>query len=93
LQPKSYRADFFADLAVINEADMTILTTQQAVDVGDVTSIVVTDIAQDQESGEYVREIRIFAGEIDTAGPLAITVRLRSQSRSKLHVAVPSLQF
>ena len=83
---------------------MPIEVMQQAFQVTELRRILITEIVQDGESGEYVREIRIF--EEPTTGPKVmgeettegdgrwlITLRLRSRERSNLHISVPSLEF
>jgi len=83
---------------------MAIDVTQQALTLSDVKGVVITGVAQD-ESGEYVRELRIFGGDVLTPpilpvdapppgqGRLLLTVRLRSANRSRIQIAVPSLEF
>lgn len=83
---------------------MPIEVKQQAIEITELHRILITEIVQDQESGEYVREIRVF--EEPTTGPPVmgdetsrddgrwlITLRLRSRERSNLHISVPSLEF
>jgi hypothetical protein len=82
---------------------MTLLTTQQSLTVGDVTNIVVTPLVRDDNSGLFVRELRIFATDAEPTSPLdpalppqealAITLRLTSANRAALHIAVPPSEF
>jgi hypothetical protein len=81
---------------------MAILTTQQTLTVGDVASVVVTPLVRDEDSGLFVRELRIFAGDDGQTSPLdppsgsapiAITLRLTSPNRAALHIAVPPSEF
>jgi hypothetical protein len=81
---------------------MPILTTQQSLTVGDVTNIVVTPLVRDEDTGEFVRELRIFAGDggqtspLDPpsgSAPITITLRLTSPNRAALHIAVPPSEF
>ncbi len=83
---------------------MTVLTTQQSLTVGDVTSIVVTPVVRDEVTGRFVRELRVFAAEVKPISPLddvgqpqpqalAVTLRLLSDSRDSLHIAVPASEF
>jgi hypothetical protein len=83
---------------------MPILTTAQAINISDVNSVVITEIAVDEETGDYVREIRIF-GEVEhadkmpdinqtaTPAPLLLSLRVSSQSRNKIHISVPASEF
>jgi len=82
---------------------MTLLTTQQSLTVGDVTNIVVTPLVRDEDTGLFVRELRIFTTDaerpssLDPAMPLpeaiAVTLRIVSASRASLHIAVPASEF
>lgn len=83
---------------------MTLLTTQQSLTVGDVTNIVVTPLVRDEETGLFVRELRIFTTDADRPSPLdptappppeaiAVTLRIVSASRASLHIAVPASEF
>lgn len=84
---------------------MTLLTTQQSLKVGDVTTIAVTPVVREEPSGLFVRELRIFAADVnatptsplDPAQPrpetIAVTLRLVSDNRESLHIAVPASEF
>lgn len=81
---------------------MTLLTTQQSLTVGDVTNIVVTPLVRDEDTGLFVRELRIFTTDADRPSPLdptappeaiAVTLRIVSASRAALHIAVPASEF
>lgn len=84
---------------------MAIEWTQQSLSVSDVRSIVVTTIEQDDKTGEYVRELRIFGVDdgpeppilnIDQQPPgqkLLVTLRLKTTSRDRVSISVPSLSF
>ena len=82
---------------------MPILTTQQSLTVGDVTTIAVTPVVRDEETGLFVRELRIFTTDADRPSPLdpaapppeaiAVTLRIVSASRASLHIAVPASEF
>lgn len=85
---------------------MAIDLTQQSFTLSDVRTVVVTEVAQDQESGDYVRELRIFGGDsapeppitgIDTPptqqGRLMMTLRLRSADRRRIQISVPAMEF
>jgi hypothetical protein len=84
---------------------MTLLTTQQSLTVGDVTNIVVTPLVRDEDTGLFVRELRIFTIDAERTSPLtdlpalpapetiAVTLRLVSASRASLHIAVPASEF
>lgn len=72
-----------------------ISTLAQTVGVDGVGDIVVTTIEQDPDSGDYVREIRIF-GLPTVAGankPLVLTLRLRDSDRAAIAITVPSSDF
>ena len=83
---------------------MTLLTTQQSLTVGDVTNIVVTPLVRDEDTGLFVRELRIFTTDAERPSPLdpatppppeaiAVTLRIVSASRASLHIAVPASEF
>ena len=82
---------------------MTLLTTQQSLTVGDVTTIAVTPIVRDEDTGLFVRELRIFTTDAEPTSPLdpalpppetiAVTLRIVSASRASLHIAVPASEF
>jgi len=77
---------------------MPIVTTLQALDISDVKNIVVTEAVQDTDTGEYVREIRIFQAREGTAEESeamssVLTVRLRSAVKKQIKIAVPELEF
>jgi hypothetical protein len=83
---------------------MTLLTTQQSLTVGDVTNIVVTPLVRDEDTGLFVRELRIFTIDAERSSPLntpalpppetiAVTLRIVSASRASLHIAVPASEF
>lgn len=85
---------------------LSIELTQQALTLADVRSVVVTEVAQDGESGEFVRELRVFGGDptpippitdmdavVPGQGHLLITLRLRSADRRRIRISVPPLEF
>ena len=84
---------------------MTLLTTQQSLTVGDVTTIAVTPVVRDEDTGLFVRELRIFTIDAERTSPLvdtpalpppetiAVTLRLVSANRASLHIAVPASEF
>lgn len=84
---------------------MAIQWTQQSLTVSDVKEVIVTDVAQDRETGQYIREVRIFGGDDQPEPPildinqepakgrLLVTLRLTTQSRERIHIVVPSLFF
>lgn len=84
---------------------MAIIITQQSLSLSGVRSVVVTPVAQDGESGEYVRELRIFADAATAASPipeegappdkgrLVVTLRLQSTDRTRIAISVPSTEF
>jgi hypothetical protein len=78
----------------------------QALQVADVRSVVITPVVQDEESGEYVREVRIFGGDPGPVPPilnsdiqppgvgnLLLTLRLTSATRRRIGIAIPELEF
>jgi hypothetical protein len=86
---------------------MAIEWTQQALTLSDVKNIVVTPVARDDESGEFIRELRIFGGDdavtapiqgidefaSDQKGHLLVTLRLKTKNRQTIHITAPSLEF
>jgi len=87
-------------------AAIPIQFTSQAITLTDVRGVVVTDVVQDQDNGEYVREIRIFGGDnvpvppiqntdapLQGQGHLLVTLRLKTADRRKIFISIPSLEF
>lgn len=79
---------------------------QQSLTLTDVRAVVVTEVAQEQGGGDYVRELRIFGGDltpippitdIDAApqgqGRLLVTLRLKSADRQRIRISVPAMEF
>ena len=67
---------------------MTITTRTQAVDVTQVTQVVVTTVAQDSDTGEYVREFRIL-----TTDGIVFTLGVRGATQEALEIPAPSFPF
>lgn len=87
-------------------AASAINVTSQSLTLTDVRAVVVTEVAQEPESGDYVRELRVFGGDptpippitgIDTPQPdqgrLLVTLRLRSADRRRIRISVPAMEF
>ena len=74
---------------------MTIVTTNQSLNISNVRSVVVTEIVQDTETQQFIREIRIF-GEVEGESgiaPLICSIRVSSATRSRIHISVPASEF
>ena len=71
-----------------------ITTTQQNIQITDVTDVVVSTIEQDTISGDYVRTIQIW-GTPEPAGNnvLVLQLRLRSTDSVALKVVSPQSEF
>jgi hypothetical protein len=69
-------------------------TLSQSVRVDDVADVVMTTIEQDGDSGNYVREFRIFGQAASEGGtlPLIYTLRVESLTEAALQVTTPTLQ-
>ncbi len=71
----------------------TIITTQQTLEVSPVTGVTVTTIEQDEDIGDYVREIRISGAAVGSNVPQVVVVRLRGTSESDLQITAPEQEF
>lgn len=68
---------------------MTVTTLNQTVSITGVEDVVVTDAQLDEDTGDFVREIRIIgADEV----PVFI-VRIAADDREKINVTAPEQQF
>ena len=75
---------------------MAIVWHQQVIEVTDVENVVVTEIAQDPETGNYVREIRIFTASGasgETQQQQVVGLRLSNAVRNKIRIVVPQYEF
>ena len=63
-------------------------------DCNPVGSVIVTDIVQDQNSGDYVRDLRVFSPESNAGGPvLLLQVRLHALTVKALEIHTPPSTF
>lgn len=74
---------------------MSITTTTQTVLVDAVTSITVTDVQQDTDSGLFIREVRVFGTPLVAGGaaPQVFVLRLGAVQRSSVAIATPESNF
>jgi hypothetical protein len=74
---------------------MAVSIKQATFVVDDVSDIVVTTIEQEEEGGQYVREIRIFGtpSEAGQQAPQEFVLRLKADEQEPLNITVPSLIF
>lgn len=68
---------------------MTIQTTLQTQVVDGLGSIVMTDITQDPNTSNYLREFRLF----DPAGALVYTLRVVAASKVAIELTAPPQTF
>jgi len=71
----------------------TVELQQQLLQITEVGSVIVTDIVQDEDAGDYVRDLRIFGVPIGDTAPLLVQLRIRSTSRQKLELSAPVQSF
>ena len=71
---------------------MTIETISQKIELTGVGDIVVTEIEQDQDVGDFVREIRLYGGRAGE-GLEIFALRLRSAGRETLQISSPAVDF
>jgi hypothetical protein len=63
-------------------------------DCNPVGQVVVTAIVQDQNIGDYIRELRIFSQPVTGAEPeLLLAVRLHALTMKQLEIMTPPSQF
>jgi hypothetical protein len=70
----------------------TIETLSQKIELAGVGDIVVTEIEQDEDVGDFVREIRFYSGPVGE-GLEIFVLRLRSAGREKLQISSPAVDF
>lgn len=68
---------------------MTIKTLKQTILVEDVAEVIVTNAAQDEVSGDWVREIRILRADEEEV----FILRLATDEKDKIDVTAPVQQF
>jgi len=68
---------------------------QETVLVTEVTDVVVTPIVQDENSGLYLREIRVFGtpAETDANPPQVFVLRMESADPVQLAITLPVLEY
>lgn len=78
--------------AVYPQPPLSTLATRM--DCNLVGQIIVTPIVQDQNIGDYVRELRIFSIPIQGAEPeLILSIRLHALTINQLEISTPPSQF
>ncbi len=71
-----------------------IKTTVQTIEINNVTNTAITAITEDEEQGDYYREIRIFAVPTgSTAETVVITLRIRGAASDDIELDVPASTF
>jgi hypothetical protein len=69
-------------------------TISSKMEINPVGSVVVTSIVQDQNLGDYVRELRIFSAPVTGAEPeLILSVRLHALTVKQLEIMTPAAPF
>lgn len=66
-------------------------TTNQTIEIAEVTNVVVTEAIDDGEGG-FVREIRIFGYQGDQF-PAVLTARIKSANKAGIELTTPALDF
>ena len=75
--------------AIPSPSPLQMLST--AMECNPVGQVVVTPIVQDQQIGDYVREIRIFSAQSATAEPvMVLSVRLHALTIKALEISTPA---
>lgn len=78
--------------SVYPQPPLSVLATKM--DCNPVGQIVVTPIVQDQNIGDYVRELRIFSIPVFGGEPeLILSVRLHALTVKQLEISAPPSQF
>lgn len=78
---------------------MTVTTSIQQLnlEVTGVGDVIVTDIQQDPDVGDYVRDIRIFevtgSGVSTLLSTLIVQIRIRAPTRAALDLTAPPQQY
>lgn len=70
---------------------MAISTASQTIVVTETTGASYTPVEQDGATGEYVREVRVFAQGNEGPNTLVFRLQLRSATREGIEMATPSL--
>jgi predicted DNA-binding ArsR family transcriptional regulator len=68
---------------------MAITFQTSYLEVSEVTDIVVTPTQQDEEVGDYRRDIRIM----DETGKIVLQLRVRSIIRDQIDISAPAQEF
>lgn len=72
---------------------MAIETLTQKVSIADITAIIVTDPVLDEDSGDYVREVRFYTGADPTDSLPVFTVRVTGASQNSISITAPEQKF
>lgn len=70
---------------------MSITTTQQMVEITDVTDVKVTEIVAN--GAGFVRAIRIYGTPAGDNAPLLFDLRIKSDTQANLNVTTPVFEF
>ena len=72
-----------------------LITLAQTLEVNSVVSVVATDAVLDEETGNWVRDIRIFRepDEGSTTPMLVLTVRLKGEEKTNVYLHAPEQDF
>ena len=70
---------------------MAIVTTQQTVEITDVTDVQVTEIVED--GAGFVRAIRIYGSPSGDNAPLILDLRIKADTSAALNVTTPVFEF
>jgi hypothetical protein len=75
-------------------AASTVNFQQITLELSEVADVVITDIAQDPDVGDYVRVIN-FMGAAFVGGPqdLILQIKIRSSSQSNIDISAPPQKF
>jgi voltage-gated potassium channel Kch len=73
---------------------MAIETRAQTLFVDGITSVSITDIQQDDDSGLYIREVRIFGTPtVGGPAPQVLVLRLGAVQRTSIAIVSPESNF
>jgi hypothetical protein len=72
---------------------VSIAITQQHIEVDETSDVVVTEIEQDTETGDYVRDIRVYGLDADGASILVVQVKVRSNVHENIELTAPASEY
>lgn len=70
-----------------------ITTLKQTIAITDVEDVIVTPAILDEDSGDYVREVRILVAGPGETTPEIFVLRISADTRPKLDITAPVQEF